>query len=54
MYRAVTRQIEVVVEPCFLPERSSIEKGQFFWAYTVAIVKSGIETVHVVAGSAEP
>ena len=47
MYRAVTRQIEVVVEPCFLPERSSIEKGQFFWAYTVAIVNSGIETVQL-------
>jgi ApaG protein len=27
MYRAVTRQIEVTVEPNFLPERSSAEKG---------------------------
>ena len=47
MYRAVTRQIEVIVEPCFLPERSSIEKGQFFWAYTVVIVNSGIDTVQL-------
>jgi ApaG protein len=47
MYRAATRQIEVIVEPCFLPERSSIEKGQFFWAYTVVIVNSGIDTVQL-------
>ncbi|CAN5185106.1 Co2+/Mg2+ efflux protein ApaG [soil metagenome] len=47
MYRAVTRQIEVVVEPCFLPERSSPEDGRFFWAYTVAIVNAGTETVQL-------
>jgi ApaG protein len=47
MYRTVTRQIEVIVEPCFLPERSSIERSQFFWAYTVAIVNSGTETVQL-------
>ena len=27
MYRAVTRQIEVTVEPNFLPERSSAERS---------------------------
>ena len=47
MYRAVTRQIEVIVEPSFLPERSSPEQGQFVWAYTVAIVNSGTETVQL-------
>ena len=47
MYRAVTRQIEVIVEPSFLPERSSVQDGQFFWAYTVVIVNSGIETVQL-------
>lgn len=47
MYRAVTRQIEVIVEPSFLPERSSIQDSQFFWAYTVVIVNSGIETVQL-------
>ena len=30
MYRAVTRQIEVTVEPNFLPERSSVEKREVF------------------------
>ncbi|CAM5350634.1 Protein ApaG [Streptomyces griseus] len=47
MYRAVTRQIEVIVEPSFLPERSSAEDGRFFWAYTIAIVNSGSETVQL-------
>lgn len=47
MYRAVTRQIEVSVEPNFLPERSSAEDGQFFWAYTIVIVNSGPETVQL-------
>ena len=40
MYRAVTRHIEVIVEPAFLPERSSAEDGRFFWAYTIVIVNS--------------
>ncbi|MBN9597562.1 MAG: Co2+/Mg2+ efflux protein ApaG [Afipia sp.] len=47
MYRAVTRHIEVVVEPSFLPERSSAEDGRFFWAYTIAIINSGTETVQL-------
>ena len=47
MYRAVTRQIEVIVEPNFLPERSSAEDSRFFWAYTIAIVNSGTETVQL-------
>ena len=45
MYRAVTRQIEVTVEPNFMPERSSTEKRQYFWAYTIVITNSGTETV---------
>lgn len=47
MYRAVTREIEVTVEPNFLPERSSAEKRQFFWSYTVVITNSGAETVQL-------
>ena len=47
MYRAVTRQIEVTVEPSFLPERSSAEKREFFWSYTVVITNSGKETVQL-------
>jgi ApaG protein len=47
MYRAVTRAIEVTVEPNFLPEKSSAEDGQFFWSYTVIITNSGEETVQL-------
>jgi len=47
MYRAVTRQIEVTVEPNFMPERSSAEKRQFFWSYTVVITNAGSETVQL-------
>jgi ApaG protein len=45
MYRAVTRQIEVTVEPNFL--RSSADRGQYFWSYTVVITNSGGETVQL-------
>ena len=47
MYRAVTRQIEVTVEPNFMPERSSSENRQFFWSYTIVITNSGSETVQL-------
>jgi ApaG protein len=47
MYRAVTRDIEVTVEPNFLPEKSSAEDGQFFWSYTIIITNSGGETVQL-------
>ncbi len=47
MYRAVTRQIEVTVEPNFLPERSSVERSQYFWSYTIVITNTGGETVQL-------
>ena len=47
MYHATTRQIEVTVEPQFLPERSAPDKQQFFWTYTITIVNSGDETVQL-------
>ena len=47
MYRTVTRQIEVTVEPNFMPERSSAEKRQYFWSYTIVITNSGHETVQL-------
>ena len=47
MYRAVTRQIEVTVEPNFQPGRSAIDKGQYFWSYTIAITNAGNETVQL-------
>ena len=47
MYRAVTRLIEVTVEPNFLPERSSPERSRYFWSYTIVITNTGNETVQL-------
>ena len=47
MYRAVTRDIEVVVTPRFVPDRSSPENSYFFWAYTIAITNNGDNTVQL-------
>jgi len=47
LYRAVTRDIEVRVTPRFLDERSSPDKGQYFWSYTIEIVNGGSETVQL-------
>ena len=49
MYRAVTRQIEVTVEPNFLPERSATDRGQYFWSYTIVITNTGAE-IHINGG----
>ncbi len=46
-YRAMTRQIEVIATPRFLPERSSPENGYFFWAYTITLTNRGAETVQL-------
>ena len=47
MYRAVTRQIEVTVQPAFMPDRSSVDRGQYFWSYTIVITNKGEETVQL-------
>ena len=47
MYRAVTRQIEVTVEPNFLREGSSVGNRQYFWSYTIVITNTGDETVQL-------
>ena len=47
MYETVTRNITVTVTPRFMPERSSTEKGYFFWAYTIEITNRGTETVQL-------
>jgi ApaG protein len=47
MYQAVTRDIEVLVTPRYLPERSSPDGGYFFWAYIIEIKKWRDETVQL-------
>lgn len=46
-YRAVTRDIEVSVSPRYMSDRSTPEKGQYFWAYTIEISNNGSETVQL-------
>jgi ApaG protein len=47
MYRTTTRSIEVQVTPRFMSERSSPEKGYFFWAYTIEITNRGPSSVQL-------
>src|SRR3984893_9686497 len=47
MYRAITRNIEVVVKPRFVADRSSPDNNYFFWAYTISITNKGAETVQL-------
>ena len=47
MYRAVTRNIEVVVTPRFVADRSSPENNYIIWAYTTSITNNGAETVQL-------
>ena len=47
MYKAITRAIEVSVEPSFMPDRSSSDKHYFFWAYRIVIANRGTETVQL-------
>lgn len=47
MYSAVTRSIQVTVEPIYLPEQSSPGDNQYVWAYRVRIENRGAETVQL-------
>lgn len=47
MYRAVTRDIQVTVEPVYLEDESVPEEDHYFWAYTVEIINLGEETVQL-------
>jgi ApaG protein len=47
MYRTVTRNIEVVVKPRFVADKSSPENNYFFWAYTISITNKSAETVQL-------
>ncbi len=41
MYKSVTHDISVSVEPEFLGDRSQPEHGRFFWAYHIEITNLG-------------
>lgn len=49
MYRAVTHDIEVSVEPFFLADHSDPEENRFVWAYQVTIANNSTETVKLIS-----
>jgi ApaG protein len=49
MYRAVTRGIQVTVQPRYLEEESDPQEGRFVWAYTIEIRNLGRETVQLLS-----
>jgi ApaG protein len=49
MYRAVTRQIEVSVEPFYLADRSEPDESRYFWAYRVTIDNQSPEFVQLLS-----
>lgn len=48
MYRALTRDIEVSVEPYYLEEQSDPDDGRYVWGYRVAITNHSDRSVRLV------
>jgi ApaG protein len=48
-YEAITRNIQVVVEPTYLTEQSEPDQEYYVWAYRVEIENKGAETVQLQA-----
>lgn len=49
MYRSMTREIEVEVEPFYLPERSDPESGRYVWGYRVTIANHSERAVKLMS-----
>ncbi|MBE7183383.1 MAG: Co2+/Mg2+ efflux protein ApaG [Methylobacterium mesophilicum] len=49
MYRAVTRNLAVEVEPIFLSDQSDPEASHYVWAYRVTVANESEETVQLVS-----
>lgn len=49
MYQQVTRDIEVMVEPFYLEERSDPEDSHYVWAYRVTIVNQSEAAVRLLS-----
>ena len=49
MYSLTTKDIEITVEPEYLPERSEPDEGRYFWAYTIEIANKGSRTAQLVS-----
>ncbi|MFD1330026.1 Co2+/Mg2+ efflux protein ApaG [Mycoplana ramosa] len=49
MYRALTRDIEVTVEPYFLEEQSDPDDSRYVWGYRIVIANHSDATVKLMA-----
>jgi ApaG protein len=49
MYRAITRNIEVNVEPFYLADRSDPDENRYVWAYRVTIDNQSDEFVKLLS-----
>jgi ApaG protein len=49
MYSAVTRNIEVSVEPFYLDDRSDPAEGRYVWAYRITIDNQSDEAVKLLS-----
>jgi ApaG protein len=49
MYRTVTHDVQVTVEPRFVAEESQPDDGRWFWAYQIEILNLGREDVRLRA-----
>lgn len=49
MYKAITRDIEVMAEPIFLEDRSNPEDGEYFWAYRITIANNSQKWVKLLS-----
>ena len=47
MYRAVTRGIEVSVEPFYLEDQSDPDETRYVWGYRITIANNSTETVQL-------
>ncbi len=47
MYRAVTRGIEVSVEPFYLEDQSDPDENRYVWGYRITIANNSTETVQL-------
>lgn len=49
MYRSTTRDIEVEVEPFYLPDRSDPDESRYVWGYRVTIANNSDVFVQLLA-----
>ena len=49
MYKAITRDIEVMAEPFFLEDRSNPDDDEYFWAYRITIANHSRRVVKLLS-----